>query len=956
MDKMADRPSYLPDNLTDQQVEAILFHGRPLLIIAGPGSGKTEVISWRAAHLIKSGADRPEDLLVTTFTNKAAFELKDRIQRKLPEINVELMQISTIHSFCAGLLRKYAVHSRLPANFHILDDRGQFLFVYAHRKQLGLDEIVKGRPIDFFNNTIGVFNLATEEMVDPVKFRERCEQKLTESPEDQADLWREHTVISGAYQRYVDLLIGQHLADFAHLQQFAVELVETHPDIRQELRQRFREVLVDEYQDTNAAQVHLLAAILGEAGEGLTVVGDDDQSIYRFRGATVKNILHFEEHFPDAKRILLVNNFRSFEPIVAHSLKVIVHNPARFDKQLVTMRGTGSDVLLVYEHTADDEATAVVRLLKQLHDQGKIKRWSDVAILLRSVKSYAAPYVAALQAAGIPHAVLGSEDFFAREDISQLYDVLVRFLGATKEWGDKFVCSPLVGLSDETIKALKAHKANLLDSADEKGLQEIGIENVDDRRRLLGLLGLKQEILAKKHASFLSVLYRLLEITGYFARSEATGQAETLQNIGVLSQLIAAFDAFGGTRNYYPFQDYMQLIRQGGEEPVIEPPPDPLQIMTIHQAKGLEWPVVVVGSVMNGRLPATARKAPYDIPYDLRASGSPEVDDPHLVDERKLFYVAATRARDLLILSTADVVNKRGGGPSIFLHEMFGDNLKTFADYSQAKVLNAQSRDNTPLGPRERYSFSRLAYFLQCPVRYKYAVYYGMETPLPDPVDFGANVHRALEVLHERARTRQAVYEDDIAGIIHETWQRNPLADEKQDEAAQRAAVEQLKRYVNSHAADLARVDRAEAEFAFQLQAKVLLGKIDLIRRDADVASDLVEIVDFKTSKSLPVELEQIDTQMDLYALGAEAHFGVKVGRQIVHFLGDDRVQSWKWSEERRELAQSKLTDTMANIAGSNFEPRTSYCVRCAEFRIICPYASKPLVAAQNPQKRRRSS
>jgi superfamily I DNA/RNA helicase len=248
-----------------------------------------------------------------------------------------------------------------------------------------------------------------------------------------------------------------------------------------------------------------------------------------------------------------------------------------------------------------------VRLLKQLHDQGKIKRWSDVAILLRSVKSYAAPYAAALQAAGIPHVVVGSEDFFAREDISQLYDVLVRFLGATKEWGDKFVCSPLVGLSDETIKALKAHKANLLDSADEKGLQEIGIENVDDRRRLLGLLGLKQEILAKKHASFLSVLYRLLEITGYFARSEATGQAETLQNIGVLSQLIAAFDAFGGTRNYYPFQDYMQLIRQGGEEPVIEPPPDPLQIMTIHQAKGLEWPVVVVGSVMNGRLPATAR-------------------------------------------------------------------------------------------------------------------------------------------------------------------------------------------------------------------------------------------------------------------------------------------------------------------------------------------------------------
>jgi DNA helicase-2/ATP-dependent DNA helicase PcrA len=380
---MSAHPLYLPAHLTPQQAEAILFRGQPLLIIAGPGSGKTEVISWRVAHLIKSGAARPENLLVTTFTNKAALELKDRIQRKLPEINVELMQVSTLHSFCADLLREYATQSRLPANFRILDERGQFLFVYANRKRLGLDEIVKGRAIDFFHSVVGLFNLATEEMVEPAKFHDWCYQQQANCPEDETDLWREHAIISDAYQRYSDLLIENRLADFAFLQRFAVELVETHSDIAQELRGRFQEVLVDEYQDTNAAQVHLLAAIVGKSGDGLAVVGDDDQSIYRFRGATVKNILHFREHFPNAHSILLGHNFRSYESIVVRSLRVIIRNPARFNKELLTTRGSGSETPLIYEHTADDEAKAVVEFLQYLRSFGKLKHWSDVAILRR---------------------------------------------------------------------------------------------------------------------------------------------------------------------------------------------------------------------------------------------------------------------------------------------------------------------------------------------------------------------------------------------------------------------------------------------------------------------------------------------------------------------------------------------------------------------------------------------
>jgi DNA helicase-2/ATP-dependent DNA helicase PcrA len=929
------RPDYITGYLTDQQVDAILFREWPLLIIAGPGSGKTEVMSWRAVHLIRSGAARPENLLVTTFTNKTALELKDRIQRRLPQVNVELMQVSTLHSFCAVLLRRHAEVSCLPENFRILDEDSQRLFVYANRRELGLAEIVKGRPAEFLDDAIDLFNLATEEMVDPGKFHYWCEIKRSECEEGESELWQEETTVCDAYQRYTNLLVSRRLADFAHLQRFAVELLERNTGIALELRSQFSDVLVDEYQDTNAAQVDILKRIVGADGAGLAVVGDDDQSIYRFRGATVKNLLNFQKSFPNARTILLGQNFRSREPIVAGSQRVIVHNPARLDKALLTKRGIGSDILLIYEKTAVEEAEAVANLLQKIREQGKIQRWNDVAILLRSVRSYSEPYLSALAAAGIPSAVIGVGGFFEREDIAQLYDLLVRFLGAGKEWGDRFIRESIVGLDISTVDALKEHKENLLESASGKGLKEIGVKNAEDRSKLLALLDLKQRVQSKKHSSLLAVFYELLAITGCFAHLVEESRDEALENIGVLSRLISAFDEYGGTKNYYPFQDYMQILREGKTEPVIEPPADAVKIMTLHQAKGLEWPVVIVGSVMKGRLPATDRKPRYELPYTLRASGAPEVEDPHLVDERKLFYVGATRARDLLILSTADVINKRGGGPSVFLKEWFGDDLRFAADLSRARILDVESRDGEPLGSRPRYSFSQLAYYLQCPLRYKYAFLYGMETLPPDPVDYGANVHRALEEIHRRASGGNVMGEEDAAEIVASTWQINPRADPDQDKKAREAAIEQLRQYIRLHQSDLGRVDQPEAHFTFALEENVLSGKIDLLRRDAE---GKMEIVDFKTSPALPIQLENIDTQLDLYALGVETQSEITVGKQTVHFLKDDSVQSWEWSDVKKAEVRIKLADLLDRINSRAFDCRKAYCSRCTEFYDICPY------------------
>ncbi len=951
------RPAHLPSYLTDRQLEAVLHVGSPLLVIAGPGSGKTAVITWRVTHLVKTELVTPAHCLVTTFANRAAIELQDRIEQNLrdsgsvrAEADIAPMRIGTFHSLCADILREYQSRSALPRGFRILDDSAQFLFVYTNRKELGLDALVKGRPHDLFRNVLRLFDRATQELVRPKdllswcrKQQKQAEKAATQAAKgksktkaqkaaDQVELWMEEAIVTQSYQAYCKLLAEHSLVDFAFLQRHALELLDAHPDAAAELRERYREILVDEYQDTDATQEKILQHLAG-GGQHLTVVGDDDQSIYRFRGATVRNLLTFNERYAGAHWIVLNENFRSREPIVEHSLNVITQNPARFQKDLFTLRGTGSDVLLAYEHSVAEEAAAIARLLRNLHETGRIRRWSDVTFLLRSVKSYAKEYRLALEAEGIPVCVIGDATLFERQDVDELYN-LFSFLGTKKPWGDVRVRCSLMGWGDATCAALQAYTGSLLDLESEDDVRGIGVD-ASDCPRLAQLIALKRRVQAKEHASLLEVFYALLAVTQHVARGEMAGRVEPLINVGIMSGLVAAFDEHGGTHNLFPFQDYLQLMKEGGIDPAVIVPDDAVQIMTIHQAKGLEFPAIVIGSVMDGRLPSMRRRDPYEIPDQLRASGPPEVEDPHMVDERRLFYVAATRARELLVLGTADIVNKRGGGPSPFLTEMFGADLHRAADLSRARVLDAESPQRLNAAPRERLSFSELAYYFQCPVRFKFAHVYGLVVPPPDPLDFGANVHRALHVIHERAREGKPPAESEIAGIVEQTWLATPQVSAARDRQIKKAAVKQLESYVARYGDTFDQVDQCEAQFSFGLGQNVLLGKIDLVRR----VDERYEVVDFKVGKPTPLAMQQVTTQLDFYAMGAQTSLGLTPQKQTVHFLQDNQVSSWDWTEQKAASARQHLSGALDCIARRELPPRTQFCSDCAEFRSICPYA-----------------
>jgi DNA helicase-2/ATP-dependent DNA helicase PcrA len=258
---------------------------------------------------------------------------------------------------------------------------------------------------------------------------------------------------------------------------------------------------------------------------------------------------------------MLIHNFRSRPEILTHSLQVIAHNPSRFEKNLQATRDSGNEVLLVYEENASSEAETVVEILQKLYQAGKFSNWRDVAILLRSVKSYSAPYIEALVKAGIPFQVIGDASLFLKDEIAQVYE-LFSFLSTAKAWGDRFLRDPLVGLSDNTCEILKTYKDSLCDLNTKDELHEIGITDKDDLQKILELIQLKKRVQMQQHSSILEVFYSLLSITGCFQRFERNDQIEALSNLGILSQIIANWDEYSPTNNFYAFQDYLKLVKE----------------------------------------------------------------------------------------------------------------------------------------------------------------------------------------------------------------------------------------------------------------------------------------------------------------------------------------------------------------------------------------------------------
>jgi DNA helicase-2/ATP-dependent DNA helicase PcrA len=601
--------SPLLDGLNPAQFDAVIHKGGPLLVVAGAGSGKTRVLTHRIAHLIEEGMS-PFEVLAITFTNKAAGEMKHRVGGLVGPV-AQKMWVSTFHSACVRILRRDVERLGFPSRFSIYDQADAVRLVGYVIRDLNLD------PKRFPPRSVhAAISAAKNDNVSAGTYAEEAQQIFERK-------------ISDVYFEYQKRLLTAGAMDFDDLLQRTVELFRTHPDVLDSWRRRFGHVLVDEYQDTNPVQNDLVL-MLAEEHRQVTVVGDSDQSIYRFRGADIRNILEFEEAFPDASVVVLEQNYRSTQSILDAANSVIAKNVGRKPKDLWTDQGPGHKIIRYHADDESDEAQYVANEIARLHDHEQI-RYDEMAVFYRA-NAQSRVLEEFLLRVGIPYKVVGGTRFYDRREIKDAIAYLRAIVNPTDEVSVKRVINvPKRGVGDSSIGKLDAWATSTGESFDQAVVRfdEAGVSG----RAATGLekfLVLTTEI-RKLDAGPATIIEEALDRSGYLEELQAERSVEAEGRLENLSELV------GMAREYETVDDFLEQISLVSDTDDVDDEESTVTLMTLHSAKGLEYPYVFIIGMEDGVFP------------HIRSLGEPH----ELEEERRLAYVGITRAMQKLHLTSA---------------------------------------------------------------------------------------------------------------------------------------------------------------------------------------------------------------------------------------------------------------------------------------------------------------
>ena len=697
-------PSALLEGLNPQQRAAVLHEGSPLLLVAGAGSGKTRVLAHRIAYLLAARGVRPGQVLAITFTNKAAGEMRERVAALVGPRSAS-MWVSTFHSACVRILRREAGRVGLKSSFSIYDAADSQRLMALVCRELELDP--KRYPPRAFSAQVS--NLKND-LVDEDTFADRAGGENASHAE---------RTLADAYRMYQQRLRQANALDFDDLIMTTVNVLQAFPDVAEYYRRRFRHVLVDEYQDTNHAQYVLVRELVGgstseaaarrtlRAADGslvregsevevepaeLTVVGDADQSIYAFRGATIRNIAEFETDYPDARTILLEQNYRSTQTILSAANAVIARNTDRRPKRLWTSTGEGAQIVGYVADSEYDEAAFMAAEIDRLGDEHGVKP-GDVAVFYRTnAQSRALEEV--LVRVGLPYKLVGGTRFYERREVKDALAYLrVLANGADTVNLRRILNVPKRGIGDraEAVLAQLADReripfAEALARADEApGIATRSLTCVLAFTALLEAL----RTVVEGGAGPAVVLEAVLEQTGYVAELQASTdpQDETrVENLAELVQVAREFEELSPDGSLVDFLERVSLVADSDDIPDADAVEQGVvTLMTLHTAKGLEFPVVFLTGLEDGVFP------------HLRSLGNPR----ELEEERRLAYVGITRARERLYISRA-AVRSAWGAPSY-------NPASRFLDELPADLVDWRRTESTAMKPSGEPAIARLA-------------------------------------------------------------------------------------------------------------------------------------------------------------------------------------------------------------------------------------------------------
>ncbi|MFO0925963.1 MAG: UvrD-helicase domain-containing protein [Gemmataceae bacterium] len=665
---MTDRD--LLADLNEVQQEAVTHVDGPLLILAGPGSGKTRVITRRVAHLLRGGV-HPANILAITFTNKAAGEMRQRIDALVPGHGV---WISTFHSMGARLLRMYADRLGLDRNFTIYDQSERLRVVKTALEDAQINAL-KVTP----ESLMHAISKAKNGLISPGAYSARARDFFEK-------------VVDRVYPIYEKRLRDNNAMDFDDLIYWPALVLQNNAEIRQELDDRFRYVLIDEYQDTNQAQ-YRIARLLTVTHPNLCVVGDPDQSIYKFRGSDISNILNFERDFPSARVLTLNLNYRSTRSILAAAGRVISHNLQRKAKELITENPHGDKVKVVVYPTGVDEADGIARHVAAAVHAGR-RRYRDHAVLVR-VNALTRGLEQALVRHRVPFQIVRGLAFFDRKENRDVIAYLRLLVNPRDDMSfERIINEPSRGIGQVTLAHLKGYaetnQLSLLAACGEAeritGVR--GKTTVALKEFYKTIVGLQELLRAQPD----ELIKQVLDRTGYRRMLEESGDEEDQQRLANVEELITAARQFGEQDNAATVAEFLENITLASDIDNFNEAQDAVSIMTMHAAKGLEFPVVYLAAVEQGILP------------HQRAVDSERRDE--VEEERRLLFVAMTRAKEELYLSHARFKREFRGQenypvPSQFLNELPPEAVET-VDSAGQPIATAADRYRSGGGPHAR--------------------------------------------------------------------------------------------------------------------------------------------------------------------------------------------------------------------------------------------------------------
>jgi DNA helicase-2/ATP-dependent DNA helicase PcrA len=960
------------EGLSPAQRAAVLHGEGPLLVIAGAGTGKTTVLTRRIAHLIASKRARPEEILALTFTEKAAAEMAERVDQLIPYGYSETW-IGTFHAFGDHVLREAALEAGLSPEFRVLTRPEQIIFLRERLFRLPLARFRPlGDPARHLGALLTLVSRAKDEDVSPADYGAWAATRAAAaaSSEADADAAARHVELAAFYDAYQRLLAEGGAVDFGDQIFRALGLLRERPALLAKLRDRHRYVLVDEFQDTNHAQLELLRLLTGGGSRNVTVVGDDDQAIYRWRGAAVANLMAFREQYPDARNVVLVENHRSVQPILDAAARLVAYNnpyrlevAAGIDKRLRASRAGGAPVRHLHFDTVSAEADAVAAMIEERLGAGRRPR--DFAILVRS-NGDADPFERALNVKGIPHRFSGSRGLYAREEVR----LLVSFLRALANPDDSVSVFYLAASDVYRMPEAELLRLNHYARRKARPLLEV-LRGLPANEELASVSGQAREVAGRLLAELEAaarevprrrtgeVLYRFLQsagVLGELARHASAANEARIRNIARFFDVVKAYGDVAVHDRVPSFVEHLDLLREAGDDPAVaeaDPDEDAVHVLTVHKAKGLEFPVVLIVGCAEDKFPVKRRRDPVELPAELvRETLAP--GDAQLQEERRLFYVAMTRAKDeLLLTSAADYGTARPRKLSRFAVEALdlpspapavrrSAALEALARHRGAAEPLPGAEPPLPDGRLLRLSHNQMDDYVTCPLKYRYVHVLRVPILAHHRVVYGSSIHKALQRHFQARQAGLAFSEQDLVAAFREAWVSEGFLSRQHEEQRLAAGEEALRRFHRADAADPLLPAAVEQEFAFRVDDTRVVGRYDLIvERDGQVT-----ILDFKTSAIEDAKAArrraQHSLQLDLYALAYLRTAGRLPDWVELRFLESGLAGGKRPSLEEAEAAEGEVRRVAAAIRGRQFPATPSYmaCGQCA-FRDICPYTAR---------------